>query len=92
MYLDMKNLKKRIKINYIKELKVLKEILQIKEYTPINILNYIKMLDSLPNTCIAYRILLPIHVTCFCKNKFFKIKINKIISKINNIPAKFLVD
>ena len=50
------------------------------------------MLDLFPNTCISYRILLPIHVTCFCKNKFFKIKINKIISKINNIPAKFLVD
>ena len=32
MHLDMKNLKKkRRKINYIKELKVLKEILQIKD-------------------------------------------------------------
>ena len=33
-------------INLFSELKVLKEILQIKEYNPIDILNYIKMLDS----------------------------------------------
>ena len=45
------------------ELKVLKEILQTKEYPPIDILNYIKMLDSFPNIYIVYRILLIIHVT-----------------------------
>ena len=33
-------------------LKVLKEILQIKEYTPVNILNYIKRLDSFPNNAL----------------------------------------
>ena len=33
-------------LNLFSKLKVLKEILQIKEYTPIDILNYIKMLDS----------------------------------------------
>ena len=42
------------------ELNILKEILQIKDYTPIDILNYIKRLDSFSNTCIAYRILLTI--------------------------------
>ena len=52
MYLDMKNLKKEKKRLYFNwhingldlflELKVLKEILQIKDYTPIDILNYIK--------------------------------------------------
>ena len=42
------------------ELKVLKEILQIKDYTPIDIINYIKRLDSFLNTCIAYKILLTI--------------------------------
>ena len=38
-------------LDLFSELKVLKEILQIKDYTPIDILNY---------TCIAYRILLTI--------------------------------
>ena len=44
-------------LDLFSKLKVLKEILQIKDYTPIDILNYIKRLDSFPNTCIAYRIL-----------------------------------
>ena len=72
------------------ELKVLKEILQIKEYTLIDILNYIKMLDSFPNTCITYRILITIPVTvASARRSFFKIKINKIISKIDNVSRKF---
>ena len=33
-------------LNLFSELKVLKEILQIKENNPIDILNYIKRLDS----------------------------------------------
>ena len=70
-------------LDLFSELKFLKEILQIKDYTSIDILNYIKRLDSFPNTCITYRILLAITVTCFCKKKFFKI-----ISKINDIPRK----
>ncbi|KAG7982756.1 hypothetical protein I3843_04G069800 [Carya illinoinensis] len=37
---------------------ILKEILSIEENTPIDILNYIKRLDSFPNAYIAYRILL----------------------------------
>ena len=36
----------------LSELKVLKETLQIKEYTPIDILNYIKRLDSFPNNAL----------------------------------------
>ena len=36
-------------LDLFSELKILKEILQIKEYTPIDILNYIKMLDSYMN-------------------------------------------
>ena len=76
-------------LDLFSELKVLKEILQIKDYTPIDILNYIKRLDSFPNTCIAYRILLTIPVTvASTKRSFFKIKINKIIYKIDNVPRK----
>ena len=44
------------------ELKVLKEVLQINENSPINVLNYIKRLESFPNACIAFRILLTIPV------------------------------
>ena len=40
------------------ELKVLKEVLQINEKSPINVLNYIKRLESFPNACISFRILL----------------------------------
>ena len=47
-------------LDLFSELKVLKEILQIKDYTPIDIINYIKRLDSFLNTCIAYKILLTI--------------------------------
>ena len=60
------------------ELKFLKEILQIKEYTPVDILNYIKMLDSFPNTCIAYRILLTIPITVgSTRRSFSKLKLIK---------------
>ena len=58
-------------LDLFSELKVLKEILQIKDYTPIDILNYIKRLDSFPNTCIAYRILLTILVTVASAKRIF---------------------
>ena len=67
-------------LDLFSELKVLKEILQIKDYTPIDILNYIKRLDSFPNTCIAYRILLTIPVTVASAKRiffFFKLKLIK---------------
>ena len=65
-------------LDLLSELKVLKETLQIKEYTPIDILNYIKMLDSFPNTCIAYRILLIIPViVSFTERSFSKLKLIK---------------
>ena len=65
-------------LDLFSELKVLKEILQIKDYTPIDILNYIKRLDSFPNTCIAYRILLTIPVTvASAKRSLLKLKLIK---------------
>ena len=61
------------------KLNILKEILQTKDYTSIDILNYIKRLDSFPNACIAYRILLTIHVTiAFAKRSFSKLKLIKL--------------
>ena len=65
-------------LDLFSELNVLKEILQIKDYTPIDILNYIKRLDSFLNTCIAYRILLIIHITVASIEKSFsKLKLIK---------------
>ena len=60
------------------ELKVLKEVLQISENSPINVLNYIKRLEYFPNACIAFRILLIIHVTvASAKRSFSKLKLIK---------------
>jgi hypothetical protein len=58
----------------IKKKKVLKENLQTKESAMIDILNYIKWLDSFLNTCTTYKILLTIHVTNFFFSKLKLIK------------------
>ena len=51
-------------LDLFSELKVLKETLQIKEYTPIDILFFFFLkLVSFPNTCITYKILLTIPFT-----------------------------
>ena len=50
-------------LDLFSELKVLKEVLQINENSLIYVLNYIKRLESFPNACIAFRILLTISVT-----------------------------
>jgi hypothetical protein len=65
-------------LDLFSELKVLKEILQIEESAPIDILNYLKTLDSFSNTCIAYRILLTIPVTvASAERSFSKLKLIK---------------
>jgi hypothetical protein len=65
-------------LNLFSKLKVLKEILQIEESVPINILNYIKRLDFFPKTCIAYRILLTILViVAFAERSFSRLKLIK---------------
>ena len=49
--------------------------MQIDENTPINVLNYLKMLDSFPNVYIIYRILLTIPVmVVYVKRSFSKLK------------------
>ena len=74
-------------LDLFSKLKVLKEILQIKEYTLIDILNYMKRLDSFPNICIAYWILLTIPITVasvernFSKLKLIKSYLRSIISQ-----------
>ena len=65
-------------LDLFSELKVLKEVLQINEKSPINVLKYIKRLESFPNTCIAFRILLTIPVTIASAERSFpKLKLIK---------------
>ncbi|KAK4593638.1 hypothetical protein RGQ29_017659 [Quercus rubra] len=59
--------------NLYSELIVLKEVVQIDENTPINVLNYLKRLDSFPNAYIAYRILLTVPITvAFAERKILE--------------------
>ena len=59
------------KQNLAEVLKVLREVLQINENSPINLLNYIKRLESFPNAYIAFRILLTIYVTVASAKRSF---------------------
>ena len=71
-YSDIDNL------DLFSKLKVLKEVLQINENSPINVLNYVKRLEFFPNACIAFRILLTILVTIASAEKSFsKLKLIK---------------
>ena len=52
--------------------------MQIDENTPINVPNYLKMLDSFPNAYIAYSILLTVHViVASIERSFSKLKLIK---------------
>ena len=65
-------------LNLFSKLIVIKEVMQIDENTPINVLNYLKRLDSFPNAYIAYRILLTIPVMVASpERKFSKLKLIK---------------
>ena len=65
-------------LNLFSKLKVLKKVLQINENSSINVLNYIKRLESFPNACIAFRILLIILVAvAFAERSFSKLKLIK---------------
>ena len=64
-YSDIDNL------DLFSKLKVLKEVLQINENSPINVLNYVKRLEFFPNACIAFRILLTILVTVASAERSF---------------------
>ena len=52
--------------------------MQINDNSPINVLNYIKRLEYFSNACIAFRILLTIHVIiAFTEISFSKLKLIK---------------
>ena len=65
-------------LDLFSELKVLREVLREEISTPIEVLSYIKTLDSFPNVYIAYRILLTIPVTiATVERSFSKLKLLK---------------
>ena len=69
-------------LDLFSELKVLREIIQTKENknknTLVDILNYIKKLESFPNACITYKILLTIPViVASAERTFSKLKLIK---------------
>ena len=52
--------------------------MQINENSSINVLNYIKRLESFPDTCIAFKILLTIHIiVASAERSFSKLKLIK---------------
>ena len=63
--------------------------MQIDENTPINVLNYLKRLDSFPNAYIAYRILLIILVTvASTERSFSKLKLIKVLFEVYYVTRK----
>ena len=65
-------------LDLFSELKVLREVLREEISTPIEVLSYIKTLDSFPNVYITYRILLTIPITvATAERSFSKLKLLK---------------
>ena len=65
-------------IELFSELRVLRDIIQKENNSPIETLNYLIRVDSFPNACIAYRILLTIPVTvASAERSFSKLKLIK---------------
>ena len=63
--------------------------MQINENSPINVLNYIKRLESFPNACITFRILLTIPVTvASTKRSFSKLKLIKSYLRTNMLHER----
>jgi len=66
-------------LDLFSKLNILKKIIGLENDKPIDILNYIKRINSFPNTYIAYRIMLTIPISVSLK-EFFKAKNNKKIT------------
>jgi len=59
----------------------------LKNDKPIDVINYVKIINFFPNAYITYKIMLT-SISCFGPNEFFKIKDNKNLFKINNVSTK----
>ena len=67
-------------LDLFSELIVLKEVIQIDENIPINVINYLKRLDSFPSAYIAYKILLTIPVmVASAERNFLNLKLINLI-------------
>ena len=65
-------------LDLFSELKILKEIIQVEDNSPMDILNNIRRLDSFPNAYIAFRIMLTIPVSvASAERSFSKLKLIK---------------
>jgi len=77
-YLKHDNLLDLDDLDLFSELNILKEIIGLENDKPIDILNYIKRINSFPNTYIAYRIMLTISVSvALAERSFSKLKLIK---------------
>ncbi|KAL3009321.1 hypothetical protein AAZX31_07G077100 [Glycine max] len=76
-------------LDLFSELKVLREVLREEISTPIEVLSYIKTLDSFPNVYIAYRILWTIPLTvATAERSFSKLKLLKSYLKSTMLQDK----
>jgi len=77
-YLKHDNLLDLDGLDLFLELNILKQIIGLENEKPIDILNYIKRINSFPNTYIAYRIMLTILVSvASTERSFSKLKLIK---------------
>ena len=77
-YLKHDNLLDIDNLDLFSQLNILKEIIRLKNDKLIDILNYIKRINSFPNTYITYRIVLTILVSlALAKRSFSKLKLIK---------------
>jgi len=77
-YLKHDNLLDLDGLDLFSELNILKEIIGLENDKPIDILNYIKRINSFPNAYIAYRIMLTIPVSvASAERSFSKLKLIK---------------
>ena len=71
------------------QFKVLKEVLHIERNNPLDILNYIKKVDSFPNVFVTYKILLTVHGTAaFVERSLSKLKLLKSYLRTTMSQAK----
>jgi len=97
-YLKHDNLLDLDDLDLFLELNILKEIIGLENYKPIDILNYINRINSFPNAYITYRIMLTILVSIASaerkssKLKLIKFYLRSIMSQILNILALLSVE
>ena len=89
-YLKHDNLLDLDGLDLFSELNILKEIIGLENDKPIDILNYIKRINSFPNAYIAYRIMLTIPVSvASAERSFSKLKLIKSYLRLTMSQQRF---